>query len=234
MGQNGLVISQPESFKPFFDQKKSGMPNAVERLFRAVFLYTGLYWFLSGLWGIPQAWVTWNVLDSMGSRQGNELYCLIMIILIYGSKPIAGVIGICFCREYASRQYGEIPGISNMAEPKWHDTPVFATLLATLTGLYCMHYCFGGLTNLLEPLSFLGKGFGDITGIAAVDVWYYHWQPIFISAGCLICAIVLFAYTNRIVARVTQMIETTPSPKKDNADEQENATQEGAADEKLS
>ena len=195
------------------------MPNTIERLFRAVFLYTSLYWFITGLWGGPQAWVMWGTWESHGIRSNNELYCLGVILLVYGSKLIVGMIGVCYFRELAARQYQFIPGIADMPEPKWYDTGVFAMLAATVAGLYSLHYCFAGLSNLVTPLVLLTQWHGDITGIAAIDVWYYHWQPILICVCCLLCAILLFAYADKIVVFVSQMVETTPPPKEDDMQE---------------
>ena len=195
------------------------MPNTIERLFRAVFLYTSLFWIITGLWGIPQAWIMWGMWESHGIRSNNELYCLGVLLLVYGSKLIVGMIGVCYFRELATRQYQLIPGIADMPEPKWHETGVFAMLTATLTGLYSLHYCFVGLFDLVTPLLFLAKGHGDMSGVAAIDVWYYHWQPILVCVCCLLCAILLFAYTGKIVAFVTQMVETTPLPKEEDMQE---------------
>ena len=209
------------------------MPNMIERLFRAIFLYTSLYWLVVGLWGVPQAWVIWDSLDGQGIRNGNELYFLLVLIFIYGGRLIVGWVGFCYFRELAVRQHRQIPHLEEQKEPRWHDTGVFATLLATLTGLYCLSCYFYSLPDLFMVFSALGVGYGDFTGISIIDVWYYHWQAILFSGCCLIFAILLLVHTGKIAMFVTQMIETTP-PKKDDLyenDTRETETAKGESDE---
>ena len=196
------------------------MPNRIERFFRAMILYTGLLWIVTGLWGIPVACVQWNMWDSNGIRRGNELYCLVLLLLVYGSRPIVGLLCVSYFRKLANRQYQQIPGIAEMQEPKWHDTAVFTTLIATGTGLYCLHCFFCSLYDLINPLMMIGQSLGDLTGIAVIDVWYYHWQSLLFSIFCLACVIVLLMHSGKIADRVTQMIDTTPPPKEGDADEQ--------------
>jgi len=195
------------------------MPNPIERLFRAVILYTGLWWSVIGLWGIPASCVFWNMWNSQGYLQSNELFFVVVLLLVCGSRLIVGVICVCKFRNLADRQYRQIPGIAEMPEPKWHDTPVFATLLSTGTGLYCLDLCFRTLCDCINPLTMIGMANGDMTGIPVLDVWYYYWQTLLvpiISAGC---AIVLLTQGGKIAARVTQMIETTPLPEDDLSDD---------------
>lgn len=206
------------------------MPNAIERLLRAVFVYTSLFWIITGLWGIPQAWLMWRMLEQQGTRYNNELFCLLMLIFVYGTKPIVGVVGLCYFRELAGRQYRRIPDLASESKPKWHDTNAFAVLLATVAGLYALHLSFAGLSGLIAPLLLIGMGQNDMTGIAVIDVWYHHWQSILIPACGLFCAILLFTYTEKIAASVTRMIETTPKPNEGESDEPKAVTAKGESD----
>jgi len=122
------------------------MPNQIERLFRAMILYMGLFWFITGLWGISHAWEMWSWLNSQSDIwKGNEIYFSVVLLLIYGSCPIIGWLCLNYFRKLATWQYRQIPGITEMSEPKWHDTEVFVALLATGTGLYCLNLCFRSL-----------------------------------------------------------------------------------------
>lgn len=189
------------------------MPNPVERFFRAMILYAGLFWIVIGLWGVPSAWVMWTLWQNQGQfLRGNELYFAMTLLLICGSRPIVGLMCVTWFRKLADRQYRKIPGLAEMPEPKWHDTAVFTTLLATGTGLYCLNVFFSSLTGLQNPLTLIGMSRGDITGIAVLDVWYYYWQDILISVASLAFAIVFLTQSDKIVARVTRMIDTTPPP----------------------
>ncbi|MCL2120026.1 MAG: hypothetical protein FWH27_16535 [Planctomycetaceae bacterium] len=188
------------------------MPNLVERLFRAMILYTGLFWIVIGLWGIPASYVQWSMWDTHGILRGNELYFAMVLLLVCGSCPITGMICVGYFRKIANRQYQQIPGIADMPEPQWHNTAVFATLLATGTGLYCLDNCFHSLYNIIEPLMMIGMSLGDFTGVARLDVWYYHWQILLVAITWPICAVLLLTQTGTIAARVAQMIDTTPLP----------------------
>jgi hypothetical protein len=188
------------------------MPNLIERFLRAMILYAGLLWIVTGSWGIPASWAVWHMLDCQDHLHGNELYFAVMLLLVYGSRPIVGVVCVSMFRKLAARQYQQIPGIAEMAEPKWHDTAVFATLLATCTGLYCLDYGFCSLPGCITPLTIIGTAIGDITGIVVLDIWYYHWETLLVPIISLGCAIVLLTQTCGIAARVTRMIDTTPLP----------------------
>lgn len=191
------------------------MPNLIERLFRAVVLYTGLWWTITRLWGIPAGCAQWYLWNSQGHLQNNELFFAMTLLLVYGSPLIVGMICVCKFRNLAGWLYCQIPGIAETPEPKWHDTAIFATLLSTCTGLYCLNLCFRSLYDCINPLVMIGLAIGDITGIPALDVWYYHWQTLLVPIISLSCAIVLLTQAGRITARVTQMIETTPFPEED-------------------
>jgi TRAP-type C4-dicarboxylate transport system permease small subunit len=218
------------------------MPNTIERLFRAMFLYTGLFWCITGLWGIPQAWGMWSALSmwsklnsiaySQAPWKGNEVYFTVVILLVYGSCLIVGWLCVNYFRKLASRQYQQIPGIAEMEEPKWHDTAVFATLLATGTGLYCLNLCFRSLPGLIDPFTMIGMNYGDMTGIAALDIWYYHWQAIFITLISLGFAILFLKQSGKVAARVSQWIDTTPPPpQEDEESPTEQPPTEGGTDE---
>jgi len=191
------------------------MPNPIERHFRAIILYTGLFWFITGLWGIPSAWVVRSSLDSMSLWKGNEVYFSVVLLILYGSRPIIGFLCLNYFHKLAAWQYQQIPGVAEMPEPKWHDTVVFAALLATGTGLYCLNLCFCSLPNLLLPLMMIGESSGDITGLAVIDVWYYHWQALLISFITLGFAILILKQSGKIAARVSRYIDTTPPQKQD-------------------
>ena len=195
------------------------MPNPIERHFRAIILYTGLFWFITGLWGIPSAWVVRSSLDSMSLWKGNEVYFSVVLLLIYGSRPVAGWLCLNYFRKLAARQYQQIPGLAEMPEPRWHDTAVFTTLLATGTGLYCLDSFFLLLPDLMNPLMMIGQSYGDITGIAILDVWYYYWETMLVSIFMLGLAILFLTQSGKIAARVTQYIDTTPPPKQEDEED---------------
>ena len=188
------------------------MPNAIERLFRAIFLYTTLYWVITGLWGIPQTWVMWGMWKSHGMLSNNELYCLGVLILVYGSQLVVGIIGISYFRELADRQYRQIPDIADRSEPKWHDTGIFATLLCTLTGLYCLDIGFMYFSYLEEPLMLLGAAIRDRRGGTDIFHSLYHnrWDSMLLPIHYLFCGIVLLVCAKKIALWVVKMVEKTP------------------------
>jgi hypothetical protein len=202
------------------------MPNLVERLFRAMILYTGLWWIITGLWVIPECWRQWKEWDSQWNLQGNELYFALVLLLVYGSYLVVGVICVGMFRKLAARQYQLIPDIADMADPMWHDTAVFATLLTTASGLYCLDIGFRSLSYTIKTFTMIGIVIKD-HAFTLHDVWSYNWQDLFVPTFILICAIVLLTQTGKIAARVTRMIDTTPLPKEESeegggTDEQSN------------
>ena len=197
------------------------MPNLIERFFRAMILYAGLWWLVAGLlWAIPASYMQWIVWDSRGHLRGNELYFAVMLLLIYGCCPITGLISVSYFRELARRQYRQIPGIAEMTEPQWRDTAVFTTLLSTGAGLYCLELVFISLGYVVGPFTLIGgivkeTAIGLPTNLTVLDVWYDYVSPLHMPIIYLGCAIVFLTQSGKIAARVTRMIDTTPPPPED-------------------
>jgi len=198
------------------------MPNLIERLFRAMILFAGLFWLVAGLlWAIPASYMQSILWDSQNHLRGNELYCTVMLLVIYGSCPFIGLICVYNFRKLAGWQYRQIPGLAEKSEPKWHDTAVFTTLLSTGMGLYCPELVFTSLGYLIDPITMIvdiirEPAIGPHTGLTMLDVLRYGYgQYLLTPIVYLACAAVLLTQSGKIAARVTRIINTTPPPPED-------------------
>ncbi|MCL2348078.1 MAG: hypothetical protein FWC50_07415 [Planctomycetaceae bacterium] len=188
------------------------MPNFTERLFRITLLYAGLVFLITGLWGIVQAWIVWRSVTSLGPQGYDPICYFIAFTVLYAPRIFFGVLLLFRFRRFARKILSKLSTSPERLQLVWHDTPVFAALLSLITGLY---FLYAGLTALpqtwLNPMIAIAQGYG-IYGIIFVVIAAFRQQGqiILTPVYFLICGLIFCCYTDKISAKVTRMVKTTP------------------------
>ena len=200
------------------------MPNFTERLFRLTLLYAGLVFLVTGLWGIAQAWFAWQAVISQGH---DPFYYFITFTVMYAPRPFLGVLLVFRFRRFARKIFSKLSTSSERSQLAWHDTPVFAALLSLVTGLY---FLYTGLTalpqNWLTPVVMIAYGGNNL--FAIIDTFRQEWPSILLPLFYMSCGLVLCCYTERISAKVTRMVETTPEAESEDQIINDDQTDEGS------